>query len=188
MPAVSSAANSGQSAPMAMEKPAVMLGRDPVTGQLRSLKDPKRQTPADLKTAANTSRANDLGQGSGDSDPARGGIAGLDVIPKGWPELPGNVSLGVEIAWVQSERLSVVKELPTGRIKVDLIKASVPAPSKSAIGWLETSIRSYAKFIEVASKQAGSSSDEAEFVRKERMAIGEIRSILAEMLVDKRGS
>ncbi len=114
-------------------------------------------------------------------------IGGLSDIPKAWKELPGNVSLGQEIAWVQSERLRVVIETPRGGIRVDLSKARVPAPSMSALSWLETSIRSYAKFIEVASKQASSGQDEAEFVRKERMAIGEIRSILSEMLVDKGG-
>jgi len=76
----------------------------------------------------------------------------------------------------------VVKEQPGRRTKVDLSKASVPAPSMSALSWLETSIRSYAKFVEVASKQASSGQDEAEFVRRERMAIGEIRAILGEMM------
>jgi hypothetical protein len=75
----------------------------------------------------------------------------------------------------------VVKEQSSGRVKVDLSKARFPAPSMSAIGWLETSIRSYAKFIEVASKQASSGQDEAEFVRKERMQIAEIDALLAEM-------
>ena len=114
------------------------------------------------------------------------GIHGLDAIPKGWPHLPSNVSLSQEIAWVQGERLLVVKETPSRGIKVDLSKARVPAPSMSALSWLETSIRSYAKFVEVASKQASSGQDEAEFVRRERMQVGEIRSILEEMRVDKK--
>lgn len=139
---------------------------------------PKSDSVADLKPLP--ARTYDESPGLGDSQ--KGGIQGLDSIPKGWGKLPPSVTLGVEIGWVQSERLLVVKELPTGRIKVDLSKASVPAPSMSALSWLETSIRSYAKFIEVASKQASSGQDEAEFVRKERMAIGEIRSILSEMM------
>jgi hypothetical protein len=108
-------------------------------------------------------------------------IGGLSDIPKGWKELPSNVSLGVEVAWVQAERLRVVIETPRGGIKVDLSKARSPAPSMAALSWLETSIRSYAKFVEVAAKQASSGQDEAEFVRKERMALAEIRGILEEM-------
>ena len=123
----------------------------------------------------------------GDETTPKGGIKGLDAIPKDWPKLPANVSLGVEVSWVQSNRLAVVKELPSGGVRVDLAKAYAPAPSMAALSWLETSIRSYAKFIEVAAKQASSGDDEAEFIRRERMAIGEIRSILAEMMVDKRG-
>lgn len=113
--------------------------------------------------------------------PRERGIKGLDVIPKDWPQLPGSVSLGVEVSWVQENRLAVVKELPSGAVKVDLTKAYGPAPSRSALSWLETSIRSYAKFIEVASKQASSGQDEAEFVRRERMQLGEIRALLEEM-------
>lgn len=143
---------------------------------------PKAQSSAPTDSRKTLQRT-DLEQ----ADTLKGGIQGLDSIPKDWPELPGNVSLGVEIAWVQANRLYVVKEQATGRIKVDLSKARVPAPSAAALSWLETSIRSYAKFVEVASKQAGSGQDEAEFVRKERMQIGEIRAILAEMLVDKQG-
>jgi hypothetical protein len=140
---------------------------------------PKRQPNADLNQPKSSSD-NDL-----ERRDTR--IGGLDAIPKDWPELPGNVSLGQEIAWVQAERLRVVKEQANGSVKVDLSKARVPAPSMAALSWLETSIRSYAKFVEVASKQASSGQDEAEFVRRERMAIGEIRSILQEMMVDKQG-
>lgn len=120
-------------------------------------------------------------ESAGNDIAPKGGISGLDLIPKGWPQLPSGVSLSQEIAWVQSERLLVVKETPARGIKVDLSKARVPAPSMSALSWLETSIRSYAKFVEVASKQASSGQDEAEFVRKERMALAEIDALLAEM-------
>lgn len=120
-----------------------------------------------------------------DLENPRGGIKGLDAIPKDWPVLPGSVSLGQEIGWVQENRLLVVKEQASGGIKVDLAKARSPAPSMSTLSWLETSIRSYAKFVEVAAKTASVGSDEAEFIRRERMAIAEIDALLAEMMVDK---
>lgn len=123
-----------------------------------------------------------------DSITPKGGIQGLSTIPKNWPDLPGNVSLSSEVAWVQAERLRVVLERPSGGVRVDLSKARTPAPSMAALSWLETSIRSYAKFVEVAAKQAGVGQDEAEFIRKERMAINEIRALLAEMHQDSPSS
>ncbi len=114
----------------------------------------------------------------------KAGMKGLDAIPKGWPVLPSSVSLGVEIGWVQSERLLVVKDQANGGIRVDLSKARTPAPSMSALSWLETSIRSYAKFIEVAAKTASSGVEEQEFIRRERMQIAEIDALLAEMELD----
>jgi hypothetical protein len=47
---------------------------------------------------------------------------------------------------------------------------------------LETSIRSYAKFVEVAAKVASAPDDELQQAKRERMRIEEIRELLAEML------
>ena len=114
-------------------------------------------------------------------------VSGLADIPPGWPELPANATLTAEIGWVQSERLRIVDEKPNGSTVVTLSKARSPAPSWSALSWLETSIRSYAKYVEVAAKAASAGTDEQAQQRRERMAIEEIRSLLKEMLVDKQG-
>ena len=82
---------------------------------------------------------------------------------------------------MQANRLYVVEELSSGGTRVHLDRAHEPAPSRSAIGWLETSIRSYAKFVEVAAKVSGPGDDEGEQVKRERMQIDEIRALLAEM-------
>lgn len=111
-----------------------------------------------------------------------GRVQGLTNLPADWPELPGNASLAAEIGWVQANRLYVVEERPSGRTVVRLEKARSPAPSWSALSWLETSIRCYAKFIEVAAKTASTGQDEQEFIRKERMQIAEIDALLAEMM------
>lgn len=108
-------------------------------------------------------------------------IQGLAEIPADWPELVSNASLGAEIAWVQAERLRIVEEKPGGSTLVTLSKARAPAPSWAALSWLETSIRSYAKFVEVAAKAAGEVGDEQALVRRERMQLDEIRALLAEM-------
>jgi hypothetical protein len=111
-------------------------------------------------------------------------VTGLSDVPDSWPTLPPNATLAAEISWVQANRLSVVRDLGD-RAVVDLSKAMSPAPSWAALGWLETSIRAYAKFVDVAAKASAHVEDERDMVRRERMAIDEIRGLLAEMLPDR---
>jgi hypothetical protein len=120
---------------------------------------------------------------SNDQAPARNqdaGVVGLDAIPADWPTLPPNAALAQEIQWCQANRLSVTRTVD-GLTIVDLSRALQPAPSWSALGWLETSIRAYSKFVDVAAKASASVEDEREMVRRERLAIDEIRGLLAEM-------
>ena len=121
---------------------------------------------------------NDLGSAEG------GNVTGLSDIPASWGQLPANASLQAEIAWCQANRLWVVEEKPNGATVVHLGLARTPAPSWSALGWLETSIRAYAKYVDVAAKVTATQQDEQDLVRRERMAIDEIRSLLAEMVGD----
>jgi hypothetical protein len=111
-------------------------------------------------------------------------VRGLGDIPTSWPELPENASLQAELSWVQSNRLRVVDERSSGAVQVHLDRARSPAPSWAALSWLETSIRCYAKFVDVCAKSLKDGQDEQEHVRREKMAIDEIRSLLAEMLED----
>jgi hypothetical protein len=110
--------------------------------------------------------------------PPEGSLTGLGILPPDWPDLPSNASLGAEIQWVQSSRLDVITEHPNGAVEVDLSRARRPAPSKAAIGWLETSIRAYSKYCDIAAKATSSLEDEQEHERRERLAIEEVRSIL----------
>ncbi len=110
-----------------------------------------------------------------------GPIQGLGSIPEDWPEVPANASLASEVAWVQANRLRVVAESPGRATVVRLDLALSPAPSWAALGWLETSIRSYAKYVDVAAKATSSDSGEAEVWRRERMAIEEVSRLLDEM-------
>jgi hypothetical protein len=113
--------------------------------------------------------------------PAGGPLQGLGDIPEAWPELPDNASLAAEIGWVQAQRLRIVEERPSGQTVVHLDRARSPAPSWAALGWLETSVRSYAKFVDVVAKSLATQQDERELVQRERLAIDEMREILAEM-------
>jgi hypothetical protein len=111
-------------------------------------------------------------------------LQGLSNVPEAWGKLPANASLAAELGWVQSNRLYVVEERSSNLTVVHLDRAHEPAPSRAAIGWLETSIRSYAKFVDVAAKALTQSTDEAEHIRKEDIAIEEIRALLDEMHKD----
>jgi len=109
-----------------------------------------------------------------------GSVSGLADLPPGWPELPANAQLQVEIAWVTANRLRV-----RDGSGVNLSKALSPAPSYSALSWLETSILFPAKFADISVKATAQQDDEREFIRREKMAIEEIRGILGEMLEAK---
>lgn len=114
-----------------------------------------------------------------------GAVVGLNRIPSHWPPLPPNASLAAEIQWVQSVRIDIVQEMPGGGAIVRLGRAERPAPSKAALGWLETSIRSYAKYCDIAAKAAANYEDEQELVRRERMSIERVRQLLGEMVAEK---
>lgn len=101
------------------------------------------------------------------------------VVPESWPELPDNASLQAEIAWVSANRLRV-----RDGSGVDLSRAKTPAPSYSALSWLETSILFPSKFADISVKATANQDDEKELIRREKASIEEIRSILAEMLED----
>ena len=116
-------------------------------------------------------------------DPPNSGdqVQGLGSIPKDWPPLPDNASQQAELAWVQSQRLRVVSESSSGQSVVDLSQASAPAPSWAALGWLETSIRSYAKYVDIVGRALASQDDEKATVRRERVDIARICELLEEM-------
>lgn len=107
-------------------------------------------------------------------------VIGLGDLPESWPKLPANAPLAQEIQWVTANRLQVVTEIGD-RSVVDLSKALTSAPSYAALGWLETSIRAYTKFVDVAAKATSQLEDEREHIRREKMAIADIRKLLAEM-------
>lgn len=124
----------------------------------------------------------DTNEGAGDKPLSRWERAtNIGALPSSWPALPANASLAAEIAWVQSERLYIVKETPGKEPKVNLRRAHSPPPSRAALGWLETSVRNYAKYCDIAARVAGTTEGGDEAVRREKMAIQDIRNLLEEM-------
>lgn len=132
----------------------------------------KLTPPDEVSTQRNRSRRPDSDEAS---------IRGLDKIPRSWPPLPPNAGLAQEIQWVQACRIDVVQELSDGVYRVRLERADRPAPSKAALGWLETSIRAYAKYCDIAAKAAATYQSDEERTRKERIAIDRIRQLLESM-------
>jgi hypothetical protein len=110
-----------------------------------------------------------------------GNVTGLSDIPASWGELPANASLQAEVSWVQANRRRCVRETPDC-VVVDLSRALSPAPSYATLGWLETSIKTYAKFVDVAAKATSTQDDEQAEVRREIQSIEEVRKLLASML------
>jgi hypothetical protein len=111
-------------------------------------------------------------------------IRGLSDLPGDWPELPANASLSAEVGWVQANRLRIVEDQASGATSVHLDRALSPAPSWAALGWLETSIRSYAKFVDVAAKATAVDDGEGAVVRRERVALDDVLRLLDEMAPD----
>ena len=52
------------------------------------------------------------------------------------------------------------------------------------MGWLDKSIRVYSKYIDVVAKALKDEENEQEMVKREKMSIDEVRSLLSEMLED----
>lgn len=113
-----------------------------------------------------------------------GKVTGLADIPAAWGELAGNASLQAEIAWVQANRLWVIEERSNGTTVVNLDLAIYPAPSWSALSWLEASIRVHSKFVDVAIKVTEKQQYEQEMVKQELAAIDDLQTMLAEMIKD----
>ena len=110
-----------------------------------------------------------------------GNVTGLSDIPASWGELPANASLQAEVSWVQANRLRCVRET-SDCVVVDLSRALSPAPSYATLGWLETSIKTYAKFVDVAAKATSVQDGEQADIRREIQSIEEVRRLLASML------
>ena len=85
---------------------------------------------------------------------------------------------------MQANRLRIVEERAAGATVVRLDLSGSPAPSWAALGWLETSIRSYSKYVDVAAKATSTVDGEAAVWRRERVAIEEMIALLDEMRLD----
>ncbi len=103
-------------------------------------------------------------------------LAGLGDLPRSWPELPDNASLQAEVSWTQANRVRV-----RDGAGVDLSRARSPAPSLATLSWLETAILFPAKWADITARATAHAEDDAEAVRRERGAVGDVSTLLDEM-------
>jgi len=162
-------------------------GMSKVDAQLWVYGELDRLYPASQKTPEQTTEKGTLSHSSTQSGDGQtpvhadsGQIQGLGDIPASWGTLPANASIQAEIGWVQANRLVVVDER-SGATAVHLDRAYEPAPSRAAIGWLETSIRAYSKYCDIAAKATQTQEHEAEAVRRERLALADVLGLLSDM-------
>lgn len=176
--------------------PPIVQPAEPAANQTPETNDSQtaNQTPDDSQKTDGTKEGDAAIQTDGRDDNDDSGVAepptrprsgdgtvrGLGDLPDHWPPLPPNASLSVEVQWVLANRIRVIRESQDG-IVVDLRKAITPAPSYATLGWLETSIRAFAKFVDVSTKASANSQDDADKVKRERLAIEEIRELLGQM-------
>jgi len=106
-------------------------------------------------------------------------LDGLGDIPASWGDLPANAQLAAEVQWVQANRIRV-----RDGSRVDLGRSLTPAPSHSALSWLETAILFPSKFADVSVKATSNQADEAEHTRRERADLSTVESLLSEMSKD----
>jgi hypothetical protein len=158
------------------EKPEVEAKPNEQKDQPEAKNQPKAEDAAQFSSSGDVVSA--LSKASADSEFS---VRGLSEIPANWPDLPSNAPLGAEVSWVQANRLRIVRESSTG-VVVDLSKALSPAPSYATLGWLETSIKTYSKFVDVAAKATSSQDGEAADIRREVQSIEEVRRLLNQML------
>jgi hypothetical protein len=161
--------------PLDGSKPETAISEDPANER-----KPSKPAKQQLETgdAARFSTAADVAPFSKSGDLS---VSGLSKIPENWGDLPSNAQLSAEVSWVQANRLRVVRETADG-VVVDLSRALSPAPSYATLGWLETSIKTYAKFVDVAAKATATQDSEAAEIRREQQSIEEVRRLLASML------
>jgi hypothetical protein len=169
--------------PLDGSKPETAIGEEPANSKPADKRDEQQRKEGD---AARFSTSVDVAPfPSEDVAPfSKSGdlsVSGLSKIPANWGDLPSNAPLSAEVSWVQANRLRVVRETADG-VVVDLSRSLSPAPSYAALGWLETSIKTYAKFVDVAAKATASQDGEAAEVRRELQSIEEVRRLLASML------
>ncbi len=114
-----------------------------------------------------------------------GDLRGIHRIPRNWGELPAEATFEADVRWVHANRLLVVRKAATGMASVELGKASSPAPSHGALGWLEFAVMNPTKFmsdlVPRVLKDDGEDADE-EGVKRERKSIEELREVLAEFV------
>jgi hypothetical protein len=112
-----------------------------------------------------------------------GDIPGLNVFPKAWGELPKRAKWEDEMEWAY-QNLQLVLVGAGLKRRVDLKKATSPAPSYGAVACLRMAVSNFNSFMKdllPKAKRGEVEGEEQEMVRRERKSIEEIRALLEQM-------
>lgn len=116
-----------------------------------------------------------------------GDIPGLNVFPKAWGELPKTAKFEAEVEWAYQNLQLVLVDAGVKR-RVDLKRATSPAPSAGAVACLRLAITNFNTFMKdllPKAKRGEGEGEAVEMVRRERKSIEEIRGLLEQMLEAK---
>lgn len=117
--------------------------------------------------------------------------AATHAPPVPWPDLPTDADFGEEVRWVHQQYIRIVEEGPRGRV-IHWDRASVKPPSTGACSlarWAaENRTAFYKDMLPRIMAKVDDGAEEEANIRRERMAIEEIRGLLAEMLQDSPDS
>lgn len=170
--------------PLPKPEPELVTEQDEVTQAEQPAEDATVAVAVEQSAeGAGVSSAELVGEPRSEADVGAGGRAhareGFGRLPRSWPPLPDNAPLPVELGWVQAQRLWIVEER-NGQSVVRLNRASSPAPSRAALGWLDTAIHNPAKWADICAKGLGQQDLDTDLVKRERRSIDEVRALLAE--------
>jgi len=120
--------------------------------------------------------------------PANPGVpeaVATDASPIPWPDLPTVGDFGEEVRWVHQQYIRIVEEGLRGRV-IHWDRASVKPPSAGACSlarWAaENRTAFYKDMLPKIMAKADDQAEEEANIRRERMAIDEIRGLLAQMI------
>lgn len=103
-------------------------------------------------------------------------------LPAHWKKIPERADPRSEVEWVHSQLYFIVREMRSGRIKIDFNRASSPPPSRGTLQLLQYAIEDRKGFNTIRGNIIKQVDDEGEIEKRERMKVEEIREILGQFI------
>ena len=120
------------------------------------------------------------------ADPGAPDVAATDACPIPWSDLPTEAEFGDEVRWVHSQYIRIIEENPRGR-RIHWDRATVKPPSTGACSLARFAAENRTAFYKDMLPKIMANTDDQDAtekanVKREKMALEEIRALLAEEL------